>query len=44
MRSFTKEAYEKGVVLSKCECGNVQLVADHLCWFEEGAGLLKDPI
>ena len=36
IRSFTKNAYHKGVVLIRCEgCENVHLVADNLGWFED---------
>jgi len=34
LRSFTKNAYHRGVVLIRCEgCQNVHLVADNLGWF-----------
>ena len=36
IRSFTKNAYENGVVLIKCEgCENIHLIADNLGWFED---------
>ena len=36
IRSFTKNAYHKGVVLVRCEgCSNIHLVADNLGWFED---------
>lgn len=34
IRSFTKNAYHKGVVLIRCEgCQNIHLVADNIGWF-----------
>ena len=34
-RTFTKDSYEKGVVLLRCEgCNSLHLVADNLGWFE----------
>jgi protein import protein ZIM17 len=36
IRSFTKHAYHKGVVLLRCPgCENIHLVADNLGWFED---------
>lgn len=36
IRSFTKNAYHKGVVLIRCEgCKNIHLVADNLGWFKD---------
>ena len=36
LRSFTKNAYHKGVVLVRCDgCDNVHLVADNLGWFDD---------
>jgi mitochondrial protein import protein ZIM17 len=36
VRSFTKNAYETGVVLMRCEnCQNIHLIADNLGWFED---------
>ncbi|KDR67642.1 hypothetical protein GALMADRAFT_79657 [Galerina marginata CBS 339.88] len=33
---FTKQAYQKGVVLVQCPgCKNRHLIADHLGWFKE---------
>ena len=35
-RVFSKQSYESGVVLLRCEgCNNLHLVADNLGWFEE---------
>lgn len=34
-RSFTKKAYNVGVVLIRCEtCDSLHLVADNLGWFD----------
>lgn len=34
-RTFSKQSYEKGVVLVRCEgCNNLHLIADNLGWFE----------
>ena len=34
-RTFSKNSYEKGVVLVRCEgCNNLHLIADNLGWFE----------
>ena len=34
IKSFTKNAYHKGVVLVRCEgCDKIHLVADNLGWF-----------
>lgn len=36
IRSFTKHAYHKGVVLVRCGgCQNIHLVSDNLGWFED---------
>ena len=36
IKSFTKNAYHKGVVLVRCVgCDKVHLVADNLGWFED---------
>ncbi len=36
IRSFTKTAYHKGVVLVRCQgCEKIHLVADNLGWFED---------
>ena len=36
IRSFTKHAYHKGVVLVRCGgCQNIHLVADNIGWFED---------
>lgn len=36
IRSFTKHAYHKGVVLVRCGgCENIHLVADNIGWFED---------
>ena len=38
---MSKHAYEKGVVLIKCDtCANVHLIADHLGWFDSQKGPL----
>ncbi len=35
-RQFSKDAYENGVVLIRCDgCDNLHLVADNLGWFKE---------
>ncbi len=35
-RTFSKDAYENGVVLIRCEgCDNLHLIADNLGWFRE---------
>ena len=35
-RTFSKESYEKGVVLLRCEgCDNLHLIADNLGWFRD---------
>jgi len=32
-KTFTKQAYEKGVVIIRCDgCKNLHLIADHLGW------------
>lgn len=38
VRTFSRESYEKGVVVARCGgCNNLHLIADHLGWFgEEG--------
>ena len=34
-RTFSKNSYEKGVVILRCEgCDNLHLIADNLGWFE----------
>ena len=34
-RTFSKDSYEKGVVLVRCEgCNSLHLIADNLGWFE----------
>jgi hypothetical protein len=36
IRSFTKHAYHKGIVLVKCNgCKGIHLVADNLGWFQD---------
>lgn len=36
-KQFTKDSYEKGVVLIQCPgCKNLHLVADNLGWFQSG--------
>jgi protein import protein ZIM17 len=38
-RSFTKQAYNHGVVLVRCEgCKNLHLIADNLGFFEDNPG------
>ena len=35
-RTFSKELYEKGVVLVRCEgCDKLHLIADNLGWFRD---------
>lgn len=35
-RTFTKDAYHKGVVLIRCDgCDNIHLIADNLGWFDD---------
>ena len=35
-RTFSKESYEKGVVLVRCEgCDKLHLIADNLGWFND---------
>jgi len=35
-RSFTKKAYNEGVVLIRCEtCNSLHLIADNLGWFND---------
>lgn len=35
-RTFTKDAYHKGVVLIRCDsCNEIHLIADNLGWFED---------
>lgn len=35
-RTFTKDAYHKGVVLIRCDkCDNIHLIADNLGWFQD---------
>jgi flavoprotein len=35
-RTFSKESYEQGVVLLRCEgCDNLHLIADNLGWFRD---------
>ena len=35
-RTFTKDAYHKGVVLIRCDkCDNIHLIADNLKWFQD---------
>jgi len=42
--SFTKRAYEKGVVLVECPgCRTRHLIADHLGWFKDGTSDGKHP-
>ena len=38
-RLFSKHAYEKGIVLIKCnKCKNIHLIADNIGWFNDGYG------
>ncbi len=38
-RLFSKHAYEKGIVLIKCDkCNNIHLIADNIGWFNDGLG------
>ena len=42
---MSKTAYQKGVVLIKCDgCEHTHLIADHLGWFEHGkpSGTIED--
>ena len=35
-RTFSKNSYQNGVVLIRCEgCNNLHLIADNLGWFEK---------
>ena len=37
-RTFSKESYNKGVVLLRCGgCDNLHLIADNLGWFRDGS-------
>lgn len=42
-RTFSKHAYNKGVVLIKCfGCQGIHLIADNLGWFEEKTKNIED--
>mmetsp|Transcript_3436 Transcript_3436/g.9956 ORF Transcript_3436/g.9956 Transcript_3436/m.9956 type:complete len:164 (-) Transcript_3436:2154-2645(-) len=45
MRSFSKAAYQSGVVIVKCandDCGSRHLIADHLGWFGAKGRTVED--
>lgn len=43
MRTFSKQSYQKGVVLLRCEgCDNLHLIADNLGWFEDKSVNIED--
>lgn len=45
MRTFSKAAYQGGVVIVKCgndECGSRHLIADHLGWFGAKGRTVED--
>jgi hypothetical protein len=42
-RTFSKDAYEKGVVMLRCEgCENFHLIADNLKWFKDEKTNIED--
>ncbi len=44
-RTFSKDAYQKGVVIIRCEhCKNYHLIADNLHWFSENKINIEDII
>lgn len=42
-RTFSKDSYENGVVLIRCEgCDNLHLIADNLGWFRDEKVNIED--
>lgn len=42
-RTFSKDAYQNGVVLIRCEgCDNLHLIADNLGWFRDEKVNIED--
>ena len=42
-RTFSKDAYQKGVVLIRCDgCDNLHLIADNLGWFKDEKVNIED--
>jgi len=36
VRTVSKQAYDTGVVLVRCKCDKLHLIADRLGWFDDG--------